>query len=255
VLKAFRTGLSDCVARDHDYAAELRTAIRRSVDRAQRLRELHEEVDYLARLAKSDRLTGIPSRAFLEDRVANLVASGERHGGAFALFMIGIDDFRKINDIHGHAVGDQALKAFSRRLMLTSRASDACGRFGGDEFLYLIDRGVSEETVARACGRLANALAFPMEIESGGLSLSASIGAAIFPSDGATPENLLAAASRALAAARRRAWRYCLAREAATSAADEVAECGAMDAREAGRSRAAGADAARTRPVKANVRG
>jgi diguanylate cyclase (GGDEF)-like protein len=220
LLKAFRMGFSDCVACDKDYANELRQAIRRGVERTSKLRQLNEEIDYLAKLARSDRLTGLPSRAFLEDRVANLAASGDRHGNPFAVFLIDVDNFRQINDIYGHAVGDQALKAFGRRLMLTSRASDAFGRFGGDEFLYLIDRAVSPETVALVCDRLVGALQFSMDLEAVGLSLSASIGAAIFPSDGSTREALLVAAERALHAAKSQSRRYCLASEASGSLAE-----------------------------------
>ncbi len=214
VLKAFRTGIGDYVTRDRDYANELRQAIRRAVERSSKARDIHDEIDYLAKLAKCDRLTGLPNRAFVEERLGNLVASSERHGGSFAVFKVDIDNFSQINDIYGHAIGDQALKAFGRRLMLTSRTSDTFGRYGGDEFLYLIDRVVSPETVSQVCERLVTALQFNVDLDAVGLSLSASIGAAIFPSDGASADTLIAAADRALRAARTRSRRYCLAQGA-----------------------------------------
>ncbi len=211
ILKAFRNGLSDVVAKDGDFTKELVNAIRRAVERGRQARKLYEEVDYLARLARYDRLTGLPNRNFLEDRLANLIASGERHGSRFALILIDVNNFKKINDIHGHAVGDQVLKAFARQLMLTSRTSDTFGRFGGDEFLYLIDRSVSDEAVELACSRLTNALSFTVEFDEVGLSLSSSIGAAFFPSDGTTPDELLTAADRAMVTAKANGGGHCLA--------------------------------------------
>ncbi len=134
--------------------------MRRAVTRSRKTQHILDEVEYLSRMAKYDRLTGLPNRNFLEDRLQSLIASGERHGTAFSLFLIDVNNFRQINDIYGHAVGDQALKAFARQLMLTARTSDSLGRFGGDEFLYLIDRDVTFESVERACRRLSSALAF-----------------------------------------------------------------------------------------------
>ncbi|MEX0852326.1 MAG: diguanylate cyclase, partial [Bauldia sp.] len=217
-IAAFRNGISDCVSRDHDYAKELIQAIRRSVRRHRKAQFLFDEVESLSRMAKYDRLTGLPNRKFLEDRIMSLIASGARHGNDFSLFLIDIDNFRQINDIYGHAVGDQALKAFARKLMLAARSSDALGRFGGDEFLYLVDRDVSYETVERACNRLASALSFTVELDAVGLSLSASIGAAIFPADSTTPDDLLTAADHAMYTAKASDAGYCLVRAAKASA-------------------------------------
>ncbi len=210
-IDAFRQGFGDYVARDQNYARELVRAVRRAVTRSRKTQRLLDEVEYLSRMAKYDRLTGLPNRSFLEDRVASLIATGERHGSAFSLFLIDVNNFRQINDIHGHAVGDQALKAFARQLMLTARSSDSLGRFGGDEFLYLIDRDVSRETVERACHRLSGAMKFTVELETVGLSLSATIGAALFPVDGATADSLLTAADQAIYAAKNSGIGYCLA--------------------------------------------
>ncbi len=210
-IAAFRAGFSDYVAGDHDFANELVRAIRESVRRNRKQQSRLDEIEHLSKMAKYDRLTGLPNRSFLEDRLVSLIASGERHGSTFAVVLVDVNNFRKINDIYGHAIGDQALKAFAKKLMLTARSSDSLGRFGGDEFLYLIDRDVSYETVERACHRLTSGLSFSVELEAVGLSLSASIGAAIFPTDGTTPDTLLTAADRAMYAAKASGAGHCLA--------------------------------------------
>ena len=77
-----------------------------------------------------------------------------------------MNNFTTINDIYGHAIGDQVLRAFARKLMQASRTSDAFGRLHGDEFLYLIDREATVEAVHKACARLAKALSFTVQLDT-----------------------------------------------------------------------------------------
>ncbi len=198
ILKAFRNGVSDVVVLGTS-AQELAGAVRRSSERNRRARALRDEIDYLSKLARYDRLTGIPNRNFLEDRLASLVAGTRRHDGtSFAVFLIDLNNFEQINDIYGHAIGDQVLRAFARQLMQASRSSDGFGRLGGNEFLYLIDREVSTETVEQACARLSKALTFSVELEAMAIVLTASIGAAFCPDDGTSIDDLLNAARQAM---------------------------------------------------------
>jgi diguanylate cyclase (GGDEF)-like protein len=202
MLKAFRNGVSDVVAGEGSYGRDLLPAVRRAVARLRKTRSLHDEIQHLARLARYDRLTGVPNHNFLEDRLAALVASGERHNRAFSILMIDLNKFTAINDVYGHAVGDQVLKAFSRKLMEASRTSDAFGRYGGDEFLYLIDQDVGAAAVEQACGRLAAALDFTVELDNISIQLSASIGSASYPADGNTADALLRVAEEDMLAAK-----------------------------------------------------
>ncbi len=202
ILKAFRSGFSDFVSMDHKFDRELVQAVRRSVERNRRTQVLIDENEHLSMLAHYDRLTGVPNRSFLEERLATLHAGAKRHTDTFAILLIDINRFEEINDIHGHAVGDQVLKTFAQKLMSASRASDTFGRFGGAEFLYLMDRDVSYAKVEQACVRLAKALSFSVELDSVRVALSASIGAAIFPFDGKTSDGLLRTVKQALHAAR-----------------------------------------------------
>ena len=103
---------------------------------------LLNENEYLAALATYDRVTGLPNRNFVEDRLAQVLASGQRHGNPFAILLIDINHFKQINDTFGHTVGDKALRAFSRELAQALRLSDTIGRYGGDEFLVIVERDV-----------------------------------------------------------------------------------------------------------------
>ena len=198
ILKAFRSGFSDFVSMDHAFGRELVQAVRRSVERNRKTQVLIDENEHLSMLAHYDRLTGLPNRSFLEERLATLHSGAKRHTDPFAVLLVDINRFEEIRDTHGQAIGDQVLKAFAQKLMSASRASDTFGRFGGAEFLYLMDRDVSYAKVEQACVRLAEALSFSVELDSVRVALSASIGGAVFPFDGKTSDELLSAARQAL---------------------------------------------------------
>ena len=202
ILKAFRSGISDVVASGPTLRKDLTAAIHRAVERNRKMQALVDEIEYLSKLARYDRLTGVPNRNFLEDRLASLVAGARRHDGTFAVVMIELNNFEAITDIYGHAIGDQVLKAFARRLMQASRSSDSFGRLGGSEFLYLIDRDISAESVEQACARLSKTLAFSVALESIAIALTASIGAALCPVDGESTDELLNAARQAMLVAK-----------------------------------------------------
>ncbi len=208
ILKAFRSGFSDFVSMDHEFARELVQAVRRSVERNRRTQVLIDENEHLSMLAHYDRLTGLPNRSFLEERLATLHSGAKRHTDPFAVLLVDINRFEEIRDTHGQAIGDQVLKAFAQKLMSASRASDTFGRFGGAEFLYLMDREVSYAQVEQACVRLTEALSFSAELDSVGVALSASIGAVIYPFDGKTSHELLGVARQALNTAKANASGY-----------------------------------------------
>ncbi|CAN5160787.1 hypothetical protein BH10PSE9_BH10PSE9_04810 [soil metagenome] len=227
ILRAFRKGASDFVSTDHDYAKELTQAVRTAIERNRKTLMLVDEIEHLSKLARYDRLTGMPNRTFLDDRLQSLIASAERHRGTFAIFLIDINNFRAINDIYGHAIADQALKAFAKRMIQAARTSDAFGRFGGDEFLYLIDRDATRDNVEAVCKRLAAALSFAIELDAITLSMSPSIGGAVFPYDGRTIEELLNSADQATYLAKASGGSYHLARPLYAPAPAETTEASA----------------------------
>jgi len=155
------------------------------------------------RLALRDPLTGLPNRVLLDDRVAQALARSRRSGEPFALFVIDLDGFNGVNDIRGHEAGNDVLRAISRRLEAAVRQIDTVARIGGDEFVVLSLGTGADEEAAALVGRLRNTLRRPYRIEGAIVDLDASIGWALFPQDGLTPEELLARADGQMYATKR----------------------------------------------------
>ena len=154
-------------------------------------------------LALRDALTGLPNRSLLDDRLEQALQRSRRTAEAFALMVVDLDGFKEVNDIRGHEAGDQVLQSVARRLESVVRASDTVARIGGDEFVVLSLGTGAEEEAAALVGRLRHALRRPYRVDGGVVEMDASIGWAIFPSDGATPEELLGRADTQMFATKR----------------------------------------------------
>ncbi len=153
----------------------------------------------LRRSALTDQLTGIANRRFLLGRISYEIARHDRAGGSFALVMIDLDGFKRLNDRFGHATGDELLRDVANALKVTVRAQDTAARIGGDEFCVLApethDAGI-EHLVERVLGAVGT-------VTTGIETMGARAGVAVFPDDGATPDELLGAADQRLIAAKR----------------------------------------------------
>jgi len=149
-------------------------------------------------LAQHDALTGLPNRLLLSDRLGLALSTADRHGHGLAVLFIDLDHFKNINDAHGHAVGDQLLKQAAARITRALRASDTVSRQGGDEFIALLPNLKSPEDALPACQTLLRALAQPFEVDGQRLHVSASIGVASYPADGANIDALLRCADMAM---------------------------------------------------------
>ena len=163
-----------------------------------------------------DPLTGLPNRALSNDRLEHGLAQAKRHGWHLAVMFIDLDDFKKVNDTHGHDVGDQVLKMITARLTDSTREDDTLSRHGGDEFLYVLTEYESEHDLAVIAEKMIVLIQMPCEIRAGDRSIkvaiSASIGVAIFPKHGNTPEALVKSADSAMYRAKRSQFRYSFAR-------------------------------------------
>ena len=154
----------------------------------------------LQRRATTDALTRLPNRAEFERRATEVLARLGRDGRSACLMVVDLDQFKVVNDTVGHEAGDRALVAAAERLRSAVRASDVVGRWGGDEFVVLLP-GVSDaRAVPERAATIADAIASAPPI--GGYALTASVGAALFPSHGTSLESLLRTADRAMYAAK-----------------------------------------------------
>jgi diguanylate cyclase (GGDEF)-like protein len=150
-----------------------------------------------------DELTRLAKRTLLNQRIANALARSRRMGNTFALIYVDLDHFKRINDTHGHDVGDAVLVAVSNRLKSAVREYDTVARIGGDEFAILLDTlddNIEAETVAR---RVLASLAPPVRVAEQDLIVTASMGISVFPDGGDAADDLLRSADRAMYRAKR----------------------------------------------------
>jgi diguanylate cyclase (GGDEF)-like protein len=147
----------------------------------------------------SDALTGLASRDVLEARLAAAheeVCSGARP--LAAVLFIDLDGFKQINDAHGHLVGDDVLRIVARRLLSAVRPDDLAARFGGDEFVVLLDDVHSETEVRQIARRIGRKLQSGIQCGRRRVAVSASIGVKIISQRDKSPRALLAAADKAM---------------------------------------------------------
>jgi diguanylate cyclase len=155
-------------------------------------------IDALRQSAEVDALTRLPNRRQLLDRFGQAVAAARRHGARLALLFVDLDDFKRLNDRHGHAFGDRVLRLAADRLASAVREIDTVSRHGGDEFLILLAELQQPGDAAVVAGKLVAALAAPTTVDGRPVQLSASIGVAVYPDDGEDLDTLTALADASM---------------------------------------------------------
>ena len=158
----------------------------------------------LRHLASHDALTGLPNRVLLDDRLSQAVAHAERDGHTFAVAMFDLDRFKVVNDSFGHRAGDELIKEVAHRLAGIARSTDTVGRLGGDEFVFIMERLAKREDAEHIARRAVEALQVPIRIGGVNIHSSASVGIALFPTDGTSVETLIANADAAMYCAKQR---------------------------------------------------
>ena len=152
--------------------------------------------------ALHDALTGLPNRRALELELPRAIARAQRSSREFALGILDLDDFKSANDLFGHECGDQLLRQFAQRLKAELRNVDFLCRFGGDEFVVLLEDmgGLDpQQLVAQVLARVHKAVELPFELESGRrIATEMSMGVALYPQDAEDGETLLRRADAAL---------------------------------------------------------
>ena len=152
----------------------------------------------LERLANHDPLTGLPNRNLFLDRLHQHFSRASRYGTRFALAYLDLDNFKPINDQHGHAAGDQVLIATARHIQRSLREEDTVGRLGGDEFGLILSNTQDENDVIAILRKVLAALALGADFQGETLPISASIGVIIYPDGGDDPENMMRQADQVM---------------------------------------------------------
>ncbi|MBT6094747.1 MAG: EAL domain-containing protein [Rhodospirillaceae bacterium] len=150
------------------------------------------------RLAHLDALTGLPTRSVFQDQLGQVLAVARRSKRMAAVLVIGLDDFKFINETQGHASGDNLLQTTAERLSRCLRATDIVARLGGDEFAIIQPEPTGADGIDQLARRLNAALRAPVSTENGEILPAASIGIAVFPDDAEDADKLLHHADIAL---------------------------------------------------------
>jgi diguanylate cyclase (GGDEF)-like protein len=163
-----------------------------------RTREKQQADRRITFLAHHDSLTGLTNRMRLVEKLDNNLAAVAVRGGGFAVHFIDLDHFKEINDTLGHDGGDFLLKSVGERLRSVARIDDEVARLGGDEFV-VVQAGVTNRDQAKEFSRRLTAeLAIPIHFGEQEIQTTASVGVALAPADGSTPERILKSADLAL---------------------------------------------------------
>lgn len=166
--------------------------------------ERHRREARIQHQATHDSLTGLPNRWLLHDRLGQAIANAERSGGQLAVMLLDLDNFKMVNDTFGHHEGDQLLKQVTRRLDEALHGEVTLGRFGGDEFMILVEDLESTRDIGPVAQRILEVFETPFHTElARQISSSGSLGIALFPRDASDERSLLRYADMAMYQAKR----------------------------------------------------
>jgi len=151
-------------------------------------KRIEEQVSHQA---EHDALTGLPNRILFLDRLHQALATWRRQGSCSAVMFLDLDKFKAINDTYGHQAGDVVLREVAARVCACVRQVDTISRLGGDEFVVLLSDIKGADQAAHVAVAITQAVALPIDIGAQEVTLSASVGIALCPDDGADVETLL----------------------------------------------------------------
>lgn len=160
--------------------------------------ERHQLLHQLTQQALYDSLTGLANRNLLTDRLQQACTRSGRDGQLFALIFVDLDNFKTINDRLGHQSGDQVLQIVAQRLRKVLRRSDTVARFGGDEFVVLLEPISTAQDAWHIADKIRQVLALPVELSGQPWPVSASIGLALYPEHGHDSSHLMMMADGAM---------------------------------------------------------
>jgi diguanylate cyclase (GGDEF)-like protein len=189
------------------YQAQLREANEQLVIATLTAESLAEtakgNLNEMVRVSQRDPLTNTPNRTLMLDRIENSIALARRYATRIAVLFIDVDNFKQINDTLGHAMGDVALQLVAQRLEGVVRNTDTVSRHSGDEFLVLLAEVGQVQDVIAIAEKMLGAIHETVHSHQQ-LTISISIGIAIFPEDGIDPAGLISCADAAMYRAKKR---------------------------------------------------
>ena len=153
---------------------------------------------YLEYLSTHDQLTGVANRILLYDRLKHAMALAARDLRMVAVFFMDLDGYKAINDRFGHSIGDKLLVQIANRLEDTLRESDTIARFGGDEFILVLENVSGYNSIQPIAEKIRNAISKPYMIDGCECNITASFGISVYPIDGTTSEELINQADAAM---------------------------------------------------------
>lgn len=171
---------------------------------ASALAELDASRNHLAHMARHDTLTGLANRAVFLDRLEHAIRSAKRNDGCLAVLFVDLDRFKHVNDTYGHAVGDQTLVQCARLLQSAVREVDTVARWGGDEFVILLEAMDQEHEARRVAQALLDGFSRHMQVGELRIDLGVSIGISLYPRDAVDAAGLIQRADEAMYLAKHR---------------------------------------------------
>lgn len=188
-------GVQDFIPKAELFSTHLSRSIDYAIRRKQKQRDVEQN-------ALRDSLTGLNNRAGLMQSLLGATARARRQGGGFAVAFLDLDGFKAINDIYGHAAGDEVLVTVAKRAQAIARANDTLCRLGGDEFVFVLDGSCTRAKARQGASRFSAVISKPIVLNRDGasphVSVSASFGLAVCPKDSFDPEELLSIADHAM---------------------------------------------------------
>ena len=164
--------------------------------------ELRAKDEHIHHLAYHDALTGLPNRRLLQDRLAHAINVSRRSDQGIAVIFIDVDQFKTVNDSLSHEMGDRLLEGVAAMLKETVRSMDTVCRWGGDEFVVMIESCGDPQEVRQVADKLLRSVGGPLQLGAVSVHVTVSLGIALYPQDGLTASELMRNADAALAEAK-----------------------------------------------------
>lgn len=197
-----QTCLMEEKARVHQKSEELEKAIKMANATIRKLEtaknKLIKQQDIIYKQAHYDHLTSLANRTLLHQKLQLLIENNLDMEKKFGVLFLDLDNFKEINDSLGHDVGDMILTHIAKTLLLGTRKTDTVARFGGDEFVILVDEIEDENSLVRIATKLIQTIQQPIKIHHHNLTVTASIGISLFPNHGMDSNQLIKSADLAL---------------------------------------------------------